>query len=506
MKHPAVSFLFALFTPLFPARALADSCTDLMSAQIAGATITAATDVPAGSFTSPQQVGLPPVQFNVPAFCRVQLTLAPEIVTEVWLPAAWNGNFAGWGNGGELGGIIYTLLGYGVIEGYAGVASDLGHESYSADASWALNQPQLVEEFGYTATHDMTVAAKSLVQIYYGTTPGHSYFYGSSAGGRQALMEAERYPADYGGIISVSPGQNWTNLASGMIGEELKLGASGSSSAQLTDSQALTLNNAVIAACDALDGVRDGLITDPTKCHFDPGVLACPNQKSALNCLSDVQVAAVRALYQPLTRTDGTIIYGGLPYGSEYEWFCSVLHDAFNFPFADSWYQNEVYSNPDWDFTTFNVDVDPARAAIKLGRTENASSADLDQFRAGGGKLLITQGESDAIVVPQNTIAYYETILARYKKTANSFTRLLMEPGVGHCGQGPGPDDWDPFAAMVNWVENGVAPDSIIAYRLDKKGNVNMSRPLCPWPKQPVYSGHGDIDEAKNFSCRKPPN
>ena len=299
---------------------------------------------------------------------------------------------------------LSTSLDYAISAGYAGVSSDLGHRSYGTDASWALNRTDLVQEFGYSATHDMTVAAKTFIHDYYGTAQTHSYFYGGSAGGRQGLMEAQRYPTDYNGIASLSPAQNWTHITSGMIAQELDLGGSGSSNAQLTAAQATALNDAVVKACDALDGLTDGLITDPTKCAFDPVSLSCA-KKGGANCLSDAQLAAVKKLYRPLTRSASaaSIVYGPLPYGSEYEWSCSVLHDAFNFPFADSWFQNEVYADPAWDFKTFNVNVDVPYADALLGDTLNASSPNLDSYKAAGGKLLIAQGQSDAIVVPQNT-------------------------------------------------------------------------------------------------------
>ena len=493
------SFLLPIALLAFsPAPASADACADLMSAHLARAKITGATSIPAGDFTTPAQIGYGSLTLTVPAFCRVQLTIKTA-TAEVWLPAAWNGKFSGWGNGGELGAIIYAELYYAIVTGYAGVSSDLGHQSYGGDASWALNRPDLIKEFGYTATHDMTVAAKALMQIYYGAAPAHSYFFGSSAGGRQALMEAQRFPTDYDGIASLFPGQGWTHIASGMIAQELKLGGSGSSDAQLTNAQALGLNRAVLTACDALDGLRDGLIADPTQCHFDPGALECTSHVLA-NCLDATQVAAVRALYEPLRLSSGKLVYPGLPYGSEYEWGCSVMHDAFNLPFGNSWYQNEVYS-PSWDFHTFNPDVDVPYADSLLASTLNASSPNLDAFNAAGGKLLLAQGQADAIVVPENTINYYRKLKKRYGAGAENFARLFMEPGVGHCGAPPGPSSWDTFAVLQNWVENGVAPDSIVAYKYDNDGSVAMSRPLCPYPQQAHYSGQGDVNDAKNFFC-----
>lgn len=485
---------------LTPSSALADACTDLVSVKLDDAKVDAATAIPAGPFTTPAQLAIPPENFTVPAFCRVQLTTRKRAKTEVWLPAAWNQKMAGLGNGGELGAVVFDELYYAILEGYAGVSTDLGHQSYGADASWALNRPDLIKEFGYRATHDMTVAAKALVSAYYGRAPAHTYFYGGSAGGRQALMEAERFPTDYDGIVSLYPALGWTHIASGMIAQELKLGAAG---AQLSADQSLALNAAVLAACDDLDRLHDGIIADPTRCVFDPGTLACAPSKPQAACLSAEQVAAVRALYQPFRLSSGALVYGGLPYGSEYEWSCSVLHEAFNFPFANSWFQNEVFSNPNWDFHTFDPDADVARADALLAGTLDASSPNLDAFRAAGGKLLMAQGQSDAIVVPQNTTDYYAKLLKRYGKGTKLFVRLFMEPGVGHCGAGPGPGAWDPLVTLSSWTEGGTAPDKIVAYKSNSDGST-MSRPLCPYPKQARYIGQGSTNDAANFYCAVP--
>jgi len=480
--------------------ASADACSDLASAQITGAAVTGATSIPAGQFTTPEQIGYGSMTFTVPAFCRVQLTIETA-TAEVWLPAAWNGKLTGWGNGGELGAIIYGEMYYGLAGGYVSVSSDLGHQSYGNDASWAYSQPDKIREFGYSSTHDMTVAAKELTQLYYGTPQTHSYFIGGSAGGRQALMEAQRFPIDYDGIASLYPGIGWTHLMAGFISEELKVGGSGSSAAQLSYAQARALNTAVLGACDALDGLRDGLIEDPAQCHFDPGAMQCTSHVTA-NCLDATQIAAVRALYQPTRYSSGKVVYPGLAYGSEYEWSCSVLHDAFNLPFGNAWFQNEVYS-PDWDFHTFNPDIDVPYADKLRAHTLNADSPNLDAFHAAGGKLVIAQGQSDAVVVPENTINYYRAVRKRYGDASQSFARLFMMPGVGHCAAAVGPGSWDIFAVLVSWVEKGIAPDSIVAYQYNGDGSLKRSRPLCPWPKKARYSGQGDVNDARNFTCAK---
>jgi feruloyl esterase len=347
----------------------------------------------------------------------------------------------------------------------------------------------------------MTVAAHALTHIYYGGAPVHSFFIGGSAGGRQALMEAERFPTDYDGVASLYPGQAWTHLMAGFIAQELKLGGSANSDAQLSYDQTLALNKAVLNACDGNDGLRDGLIENPARWYFDPSVMKCSATHYRTGCFSDPQIAATRALYQPLTLSSGKVVYPGLAYGSEYEWSCSVLHDAFNFPFANAWFQNEVYS-PDWDFHGFNPDVDVPYADALRGKELNGSSPNLDAFIAAGGKLVIAQGQSDAVVVPQNTIDYYRDVKKRYGDATEGFARLFMMPGVGHCAKAVGPASWDIFAVLENWVVNGVAPDSILAYQFNDDGSVNRTRPLCPWPRQARSNGQGDVNDAKNFTCK----
>jgi feruloyl esterase len=504
MTRISANALFALAAAtlgLLSAPARAGNCSDLASVALENATVTAATSVPAGEFTTPDQIGYGSLTFDVPAFCRVQLTIGTA-TAEVWLPDAWNNRLSGWGNGGELGAIIYQGLYFGIASGFVSVSSDLGHQSYDGNASWAFGRPDLVKEFGYTATHDMTVAAKTLTEVYYGTAPAYAYFLGGSAGGRQALMEAERYPTDYNGIGSLYPVQGWTHAMAGMIAEELKLGGSADSDAQLSDDQALALNAAVVKKCDKLDGLRDGLIEDPTQCHFDPAVMACSARHNRAGCFSAAQVAATRALYQPLTQSSGKVVYAGLPYGSEYEWSCSVLHDAFNLPFANSWFQNEVYT-PAWDFHTFNPDVDVPNADEAQAHALNAWSPDLDAFRASGGKLIIGQGQADAIVVPQNTIDYYRKLLRRYGGHTGGFARLYMIPGSGHCGPPQGPNAWDVIGALIPWVEHGTAPDSIVAKQYNDDGSLKRTRPLCPWPKLARYSGFGDVNDWRNFTCKE---
>ncbi len=483
------------------ARASADTCSDLASATLKNGTVTAATSVPAGQFTTPEQIGYGSMTFDVPAFCRVELTIGTA-TSEVWLPASWNHRLSGWGNGGELGAIIYQGLYWGVWGGYVSVSSDLGHQSYGGNASWAYSRPDLVQEFGYTSTHDMTVAAKKLAKLYYGSAVTYSYFLGGSAGGRQALMEAQRYPHDYNGIGSLYPAQGWTHIMAGMIAQELKLGGSADSNAQLSNDQALALNAAVVSECDGLDGLADGLIEDPTQCHFDPAVMACSSKHHPVACFTETQVAATRALYQPLTLSSGKVVYAGLPYGSEFEWSCSVLHDAFNLPFTNSWFQNEVYT-PSWDFHTFNPDVDVPNADAAQAGTLNAASPNLDAFRYAGGKLIIGQGQADAVVAPGNTIDYYRKLKHRYGKGLQFFAHLYMLPGSGHCGVPQGPSAWDVFGALIPWVEHGIAPDSIVATQYNTDGSVKRTRPLCPWPKLARYNGQGDVNDWRNFTCKK---
>jgi len=487
-----------------PARA-AGNCAALASQVLEGATITAVEAVPAGTFTTPAQISLPSKTYTVPAFCRVALTIAPSALTEVWLPAdTWNTLLGGWGNGGSTGVVMFDAMAQSLTGGYATVSSDLGHQSTGDDVSWANGRPDLVEDFGYRATHAMTVIAKQLIAAYYGTPQTRSYFTGYSAGGRQALMEASRYPEDYDGIISGAPAQNWTRLLAGAVWQSLAVLRDPKLSGYPSADQVGALYAAVMASCDGLDGLVDGEITNPKACKYDPVALSCETS-SASTCLSKKQVKAIQTLYKPLKNSAGDTLYPAVIRGSEFEWGCSFVgtapYNGYSYVLSQEYFQNMVYEAPAWDFRSFNPDVDVPYADAKLADTLNGSSPDLDAFKARGGKLLVWHGWSDGLITPLATVEYYDALKSRYGNSAlNGFTKLYMVPAFGHCGS-QGPAAFDTLTPLRAWVEQGTVPKAITAFQVDASGAIVRSRPLCPYPKQATYTGRGSINLAKNFSC-----
>ncbi len=492
----------ALSAP-FAAQAAGD-CAALAQQVLPEATITTVESVPAGSFVTPPQISLPSKSLAVPAFCRIALTIAPSALTEVWLPETWNGRLEGWGNGGSTGVIMFDALAYAATAGYATVSSDLGHQSTGDDFSWANGRPDLVIDFGYRATHMMTVIAKQLATAYYGAAPTRAYFQGNSAGGRQALMEASRYPEDYDGIIAGTPAQNWTRLMAGAVHQSLAIMGDPALSGYPSAGQVNKLAQAVIASCDGLDGLSDGQITDPRACTYDPQALACSVNPGA-NCLSAAQVTAIRKLYAPLTNSAGQTLYPGAVRGSEFEWSCSFLGSApytgLTYLLSQSYFQHAVYELPAWDFRSFDADIDVPYSDQKLADTLSGTY-NLDAFRARGGKLLVWHGWSDGLITPLATVDYREALLARYgTATLDGFFRLYMLPAVGHCGS-YGPGNFDPQTAVQNWVEQGVAPQSLNAFQTNALGWVIRGRPVCPYPQKAVYNGNGGVNLPRNFSCQ----
>jgi hypothetical protein len=479
---------------------------------------------PPGDFNPPQGRALR----NLPAFCRIAGRITPssdsDIRFEVWLPSAgWNGKFQGVGNGGFAGTINYAGLADAVTHGYASASTDTGHaETANTNAAWALHHPEKVTDFGYRAIHLTAGVAKETIRAYYGEAPRRSYFNSCSNGGRQALMEAQRFPADYDGIVAGAPANYWTHLlATAASGARATLAepASYISAAKLPAIQA-----AALAACDAVDGVTDGVIENPLQCRFDPSVLLCKGTESDA-CLTVPQVAAAKALYGGLRDSRGGAVFPGLSPGGEAEsggWAPWITGDApeksLMFAFSTQYFRNIVYSNPDWDFRTFDADRDTKAADDKTARDLNAIDPNLAEFEKRGGKLIVYHGWADAAIPPVNAIHYYQSVTGRMgDKSAASFVRLYMVPGMEHCGGGAGPNSFgqtgtphsdrirDVEAALETWVDHGIAPDRIIATRYksgaDPASGVVRARPLCPYPQIAKWKGTGSTDDADNFVC-----
>jgi feruloyl esterase len=480
--------------------AIGATCESLGTLEIPYATITTAQTVPAGSFQPPTGAAIT----NLPEFCRVALTMAPSldssIRVEVWLPfSTWSGRFRGLGGGGYTGSINYGALGNALRVGDATANTDMGTAPASGGNGTALvGHPEKWLDFGSRSTHLMTVAGKILVQAFYGRSPNYSYFTGCSTGGHQGLAEAQLFPNDYDGILAGAPGHNRTHLHMTFV-NNYKV-AHTSPGSVIPASKLTMLNQAVLSACVGKDGglATDAFLTDPRKCDFDPASLLC-SAGDAPTCLTASEVYTAKAFYDGLRNPrTGALIYPGWLLGSETGWGSLQGTTSPAFPGILNWALGATY-NPltvDWDKDTATIDA-------TLAPTVNFLSTDLSRFRGHNGKLILYHGFADAIVVPRDTVTYYNRIRNEQDLSLNevqSFARLFMVPGMGHCSGGPGPNTFDALTALVNWVENGQAPESIIATR-SQGGSVVMSRPLCAYPKQARYTGTGATNDAANFVC-----
>jgi tannase/feruloyl esterase len=487
----------------------APSCEKLASLSLPNTTITRVQPYAVGTFVPPMADGSAPsaavvrAMADLPAFCRVEATLKPsadsDIKIEVWLPAAWNGKFLAVGNGGWTGFIVYPALVASLRRGYATASTDTGHSGGSA--SFALGHPEKLTDFGYRAVHEMTVQAKALIGVYYGAGPRLSYWQGCSSGGKQGLKEAQKFPADYDGIIAGAPANYWTHLITQAIWvaqATLKDPAS-----FIPPAKYPLINKAVLDACDAMDGVKDGLLENPLGCQFDPNVLRC-TADDAPTCLTAPQVAAVNRIYgaakNPRT---GDVIFPGMARGSELGWG-ALAGGPKPLSIADDHYKYVVFNDPNWDFRTLDFDRDLAKADQTDDGLINATDPNLSAFAAHGGKLLMYHGWNDQLIAPQNSIDYYTSITKRMGAAkAQTFTRLFMVPGMQHCGGGPGPGTFDMLSALEAWVEKGTPPAQIVASH-SANGSVDRTRPLCAYPQVAQYTGSGSIDEAASFVCKTP--
>jgi len=507
------------------------ACEDLSKLTLSQTKITLAQVVAAGTFVSPVPPGpgVAPGNFqDVPAFCRVIADLSPstdsDIKVEVWMPASgWNGRFQGQGNGGFAGQIGYAGMAAVVKRGYATAGTDTGHTGNALQAEWALGHPEKVADFGYRAIHEMTLKAKAIIDAYYGQNPRYSYFLSCSGGGREALMEAQRFPADYNGIVAGAPANYWTHLFAAFAWDEQALLEN--SESYIPSAKLPAISAAVLAACDARDGLKDGLLDDPRQCNFDANTLLCKAAETDA-CLTAAQVDTLKKLYAGPTDAKGDSIYGGLMPGFEEGWGPWVVGrapgQALVDGFAVQYFSNMVYGNAKWELKSFSLDGSVAQFDAVSARRLNATDPNLKPFRSHGGKLMMYQGWNDPATPPLNSINYYQSVVAKMgQRRAASFLRLFMVPGMGHCGGGPGPSyfgqdanakdrdsEHDIYAAIEAWVEKDVAPARIIATKFANdsraEGPAEMTRPLCPYPQIAKYDGTGNPNDAASFTCALP--
>jgi len=506
---PAALFasLIAFGTPGY-AGAAGSSCESLLKLPLESATVTLAEVVPPGGFRAPG--GGANVQntarfAQLPAFCRVAATLKPsadsDIKIEVWLPASgWNGKFEAVGNGGWAGTIGYSAMAQALARGYATTSTDTGHST--PGGSFALGHPEKLTDYAYRSEHEMTVKAKAVVDAFYGNAPTRSYFNGCSTGGRQALTEATRFPDDFDGIIAGAAANPKTHLDTWRIWMGLQ--TLKDPETRIPKEKYPAIHRAVLASCDSLDGLKDGLISEPTSCHFDPQVMAC-QQGDGPDCLTPKQAQSVRTILGPAkSPRTGAEIFPGYQPGTELAWGL-LIGGPDPYDTALDQFRYMVFDDPKWDWRTFDVDRDLAKADQKLkGLLSAIDPKSLSAFFGRGGKLLTYQGWSDQDISPLASVNFYKSATTAFGEAGVSRSmRLFMAPGMGHCGGGEGPNTFDMMVPLEQWVEKGQAPTRVDASH-STNGKVDRTRPLCPYPQVAKYKGSGSIDDAANFVCAAP--
>jgi hypothetical protein len=532
----------AASTLLLAASAIAQSadtakCTSLQQLPLDQAHVLSAEVVPSGSFAAPPRPTGPneqlPLYKQLPGFCRVKIQATPtpesNIQIEVWLPVSdWNNRLQGIGNGGFAGEIDFEGLARSLANNNATAGTDTGHFADGIDASWALHHPEKITDYGWRGVHQMTAQAKAVLAAYYGAPAKHNYFTSCSDGGREALMEAERFPADYDGILAGAPAWNWTTLlTSAAIGMQALL-ADNASYIPATDVP--LIHRAIVANCDKRDGVKDGIIADPPACHFDAAKLACKSGHTQ-NCLTAAQVKSLSAILAE-HKVGDTTIPAILPAGGELDpngwpsWITGQERGKSAMTgFGYGYFANMVYDDPKWNFRTFDPVAGLAAARAKTSDALDATNPDLSAFAKRGGKLILYHGWADAAISPIFSIDYYEGVQQKLgKEQAAAFTRLYLMPGVQHCAGGPGPDAIgqgglpamknsnagnNVIHALEDWVEQDKTPQTIIATKYAEDADhhadphkILMTRPLCPYPQQAHYKGKGSKKDAASFICQ----
>ncbi len=502
----------------------AASCASLAGKTIApGTKVVTAEYNAAGATVEKTKVAVP--------FCRIVGVAAPtsdsHIGFEVWLPAAatWNGKYQQEGSGGSAGTIGTEAMEVALSAGYATLATDNGHvtdpqaPNGTNEQLWAVGHPEKMVDFAWRALHVSNVAAKSIVEKFYGRKASESYFVGCSTGGRQALMEATRFPADFDGIVAGAPAWHWTNQM---------VNATWNSEAALADPSAITpesvaiLNKAVLGQCDKLDGVEDGVISDPRRCDFDPKTIECKAGATGGECLTPAQVNAAQRIYGGAHKSDGTRIFQGYAAGSELNW---PRIWAGKQPGGSSWdfwrysvLQDKSFVNTQFDF---DKDTDKVLHAKLLNSTFSDTynvKPDLSAFEKRGGKLIMFHGWADQQISPYASVDFYNQVVAKIgKEKADTFYRMFLLPGIYHCSGGPGVGNigdsspavqHDPKHDLVEaidaWVTKKQAPDVLIGTHLNDAKKVDRTRPLCPYPQEARYLGKGDTNDAASFMCMAP--
>ena len=498
MNTRAVGLVVAIASAvILPSAASAATCENLASLTVKSGTVTLAQTVHAGGFTPPAgRAGAPggaTVFAKLGEFCRVAFTLRPaprsDIKAEVWMPVSgWNGKLQVVGNGGFAGTISYPAMANALAAGYAAASTDTGHTGPSSNTF--ANEDVLID-FAHRAIHEATVAAKTTVNGFYGNAPRFSYFAGCSTGGRQALTAAQRYPEDFNGIVAGAPASHTSTQAFGQIWFAQALA---DPAGALPREKLALVHDAVLNACDGLDGAKDGVLENPLACTFDPNVLACKAGSDPASCLTAAQVTTVRRVYAgPSNPRTGKPIYVGLERGSEPGW------NPVPVGYAVDYFKYIVFKDPTWDPKALNYDSHVTQAATGDNLVFDANNADMSAFTKRGGKLILYQGWGEPGIPPANLVRYYGEIQSK-TNGAKDAVRLFMVPGMGHCGGGTGVNTFDMVTPLDQWVTAGKAPVEVPASRV-RNGVSDRTRPLCAYPQIAIYKGTGSLDDAANFAC-----
>ena len=490
------------------------TCSGLKSLRLPDTTIDSSETVPAGPFVWPQGAFRTPGTENnpplkLPEYCRVKMVLRPtsdsNINVELWLPVKnWNGKFMATGNGGWAGSIQgYADMIDALHRGYATAATDTGHSAADGPSGmFALGHPEKVVDFAYRSLHLMTVRSKQLIDAFYPTQINYSYYKGCSTGGRQGVMEAQRYPGDFDGIIAGALANRHIHMHTAQIAELIYLKRH--PEAVVSNAKADMVHAAVMRQCDTL---HEGFLNNPHQCSFDFSSLQCKGAETD-SCLTPAQLRTVETFYGGVKNSKGELIFSGSPVSVSMNTrlFSNIVQRASPntntsglMPFLFDTVRILGFHDPNYDWHKFNLDRDMPVIDAAAGFVD-AVNPDLRAFKAAGGKLIMYHGWDDPAITPENTIYYYNSVLKEMGKGQGNWMRLFMVPGMGHCRGGPGPYDFDSITALEKWREDGRAPASIIGTNPQS----GLSRPLCPYPQYANYNGTGDLKDAANWTCTAP--
>lgn len=508
MQRLATALLALLALVVFASPATATEKANTTCDAVSAPTVPGAQVLSVSGVARPDGYTVPPGPFNpepipgMPAFCELTITLthpgADDVVTiAVWLPTnTWNGRFQGTGGGGFAAGLFVVGLVPALVEGYAAAATDAGVPIDLADPSTWADDPELLTNFASRSLHDMAVAGKAVTAEYYGRPPAYSYWNGCSTGGRQGLMSAQRYPTDYDGIVATAPAINWTRFLPAEQWPQVVMSETGN---YPTQCELEAFRTAAITACDDLDKVTDGIISSPAQCGYNPyrlvgAKIVCEGQEVTISKADAAVVAKIWA---------GPGVWSGLPKGTTFEALANTTPDGtagIPFVLSDNWIKYFLLRDPDFDTSTLTY-ADWyrlfAQSQAEYGRTIDTSNPNLTAFRAAGGKMITWHGEADELIFPAGTTDYWRRVDPATPGNTDDFYRVFMAPGVGHCAGGTGPVPTNPLAAVVAWVEQGKAPETLPAQ------SETATRNLCRYPLVSRYNGTGDPNQASSYRCAR---